>query len=262
MNDFLSQLSNEELSVLYSEVDRDTKAHSFCLFSCYNARDVEVLVKLDAKYKLMQLVNQMAHENTVPYLAILGTVRYVETGVMNRAHKVHNLICSDKVIPTEDNEKVEGAIVMTPLAGLHEWIGSVDLTSLYPSVDRSLNMSVETFIGQFVDEEKAWEGIKAKDDKQWEAKLGDQTISATGAEWHDYIRDENFAISAFGSIFDQNKPGMLSDTLTFWFEERIRLQTEKKKYAKLLKEARSSLGEIIDPELAKLLEAKGYAKAR
>lgn len=230
----LSLLSDMELLALYNQVDQETKQHSFVLFNTYNARDVEVLVHLDRKFKLMQLVNQMAHENTVPYLAVLGTVRYVETGVINRAKNVHNLVCTNKMVITEKNEKVEGAIVMTPQAGLHKFLASVDLTSLYPSTDRAMNMSGETFVGQFAEEELAWAGIRAKDSNLWTLNFDDHTSFAlSGSEWWQYLRDENFAVSAFGTVFDQNKPGMLSDTLTFWFEERKLLQAKKKHFAKL-----------------------------
>ncbi len=250
MDDFLSQLSDDELSSLYAEIDAETKQHAFCLFSVYNARDVEVLVKLDEKFKFMQLVNQMAHDNTVPLVAILGTVRYVETGIMNRAHNVHKLVVNDKFIPAEENEKVEGAIVMTPRAGLWKWLGSVDITSLYPSVIRALNMSRETFVGQFRGEEKAWEAIMAKTDEMLCFEFDDGTEEyATAAEWATFIFEGGYAISAFGTIFDQSKPGMVADTLTFWFEERKRLQKEKKKYAKLAKELHKTLGVELDKSI-------------
>jgi DNA polymerase elongation subunit (family B) len=235
----LANIAAEELDVPKLDYDGTLEQlynRDFVHFITYNARDVEVLVKLDQKFKLMQLVNQMAHENTVPFEAILGTVRYVETGIMNRAHQVHNLICTDKVIPDTENAKVEGAIVMTPLAGLHRWIGSVDITSLYPSVIRALNMSVETFIGQFTEEEKAWNGINARDDNLWCLDMPWGADTRTGAEWYDVLREMNWAISAFGTVFDQARPGMVADTLTFWFSERKRLQAEKKKYSKLAKE--------------------------
>lgn len=249
----LGNIAAEELDIPKLDYDGTLEQlyhRDFVHFVTYNARDVEVLVKLDLKFKLMQLVNQMAHENTVPFEAVLGTVRYVETGIINRAHNTHNLVCTDKVIPNEKNAKVEGAIVMTPLAGLHQWLGSVDITSLYPSVIRALNMSVETFIGQFVRPgesdpwdmteqlygEDAWNGINLKDSNKWRAETVLGELIMTGAEWHAFIRECGYALSAFGTIFDQSKPGMVADTLTFWFSERKRLQAEKKKYAKLAKE--------------------------
>jgi DNA polymerase elongation subunit (family B) len=236
----LANIAAEELDVPkldYPGTLEQLYNNDFAHFITYNARDVEVLVKLDVKFKLMQLVNQMAHENTVPFMAILGTVRYVETGITNRAHNVHNKIVLDKRMGTTKNKKVEGAVVMTPFAGLWEWLGSVDITSLYPSVIRALNMSIETFVGQFVDEEAAWAGIRKKDHNDWTLVMADDTtMTLTGAKWHEWLREMNCAVSAFGTVFDQNVSGMVADTLTFWFSERVRLNAEKKKYTKLAKE--------------------------
>ena len=36
----------------------------------------------------------------------------------------------------------------TPTKGIHDWIGSIDINSLYPSVIRALNMGPETIVGQ------------------------------------------------------------------------------------------------------------------
>ena len=41
-----------------------------------------------------------------------------------------------------------GAYVAFPKKGLHQWVGSMDLNSLYPSVFRALNMAPETVVGQ------------------------------------------------------------------------------------------------------------------
>jgi DNA polymerase elongation subunit (family B) len=235
--------------------------NDFAHFIVYNIRDVEVILNLERKYKFIQTVNQMAHENTVPFAAILGTVRYVETGITNRAHNVHKLIVTDKNMSDEENEKVEGAIVMTPRAGLWKWLGSIDIKSLYPSVMRALNMSTETFVGQFDDEERAWASVRARDAKSWICRLADgTTLEMTGAEWHTFIRENGIALSAFGTLFDQSKPGMLADTLTYWFNERIRLQAEKKKWAKEVSRLRTELGVTVDADTIIMLKSKGYDK--
>lgn len=231
----------------FKEVDIQLKDSSFLKFTAYNIHDVQMLVMLDDKFKFIQLVNQMAHDNTVPFESILGTVRYVETGIMNRAHNVHNLICNDKHIPETDNEKVEGAMVLTPLAGLHDWLASVDINSLYPSVIRALNMSRETFIGQFEEGEDAWRGVVAKDNVLYTLvydKFTPETKS--GAEWANVIKEANWAVSAFGTVFDQNMIGMVADTLTYWFSERKLMQAEKKKWAKEAKNLSNSLGVELD----------------
>lgn len=210
----------------------------FPRFTAYNFRDVSGLVDLDVKFKFIQLVNQMAHENCVLFADMLGTVKYVETGITVRAHDVHRLIVPDKHIMT-DGEKVEGALVLNPHIGLHSWVGSVDINSLYPSVIRALNISPEKFIGQFMEGETDWRGIMVHgDDAMHYLRFDDGEIfEATGSRWREIFREKKWAVSAYGTVFDQgNGLGLVPDTLAYWFAERKRLQAEKKKYTKLAKE--------------------------
>lgn len=211
--------------------------NDFAHFIAYNARDVEVLVKLDDKFKFIALVNQMAHENTCLFENMLGTVRYVETGITNRAHNVHKLIVADKKM-MNDGVPVEGALVLSPLVGLHEWLGSVDINSLYPSVMRALNISPEKYVGQFANGEDDWRGIHDMDD-ELHTLVDDhgESITMTGDEWWKALVDNGWVITAFGSVFDESTGlGIVPEAIEFWYSERKRLQAEKKKYTKLGKE--------------------------
>jgi DNA polymerase elongation subunit (family B) len=261
----LASIAADELKVAklaYPGTLEELYNNDFAHFITYNVRDVEILVKLDEKFKLMQLANQMAHENTVPFSSVLGTVRYVETGIVNRAHAVHHLIVTDRPAVSRASEKVEGALVLVPRAGLWDWIGSIDITSLYPSVIRALNLSIETFVGQFREEEEAWRGISQRSNKQFTCDLVDGPLRATGAEWADFVRETGYALSAFGTLFNQSRPGMVADALTYWFEERVRLQAEKKKFASLAQletdpEGKAELQKRVE-ELNLLQQTKKY----
>ena len=233
-DDDIANLSDDELLLLEKEVDDAVKHYSFIYWAAYNFRDVSGMVDLDNKFKFIQLVNQMAHENCVLFADLLGTVRYVETGIAVRAHNVHNMIVPDKR-PAIEEDKVEGALVLNPHIGMHEWIGSVDITSLYPSVIRSINISPEKFIGQFLNGEVDWREIMVEmDDKNHSLRFDDGEIfEARGSEWRNLFAERKWALSSYGSVFDQgNGLGIVPDTLTFWFAERKRLQAEKKKWAK------------------------------
>lgn len=210
--------------------------NEFPKFVAYNFRDTDGLLQLDEKFKFIALANQMAHENTVHFDAVLGTVGYVETGITNHAHNALKRIVHDKVIG--NNNKVEGAIVMTPQKGLHEWIGSIDLKSLYPNTIRSLNISPEMMVGQFDDGEDAWVGIKENSVKTFTLVLSNNTmISKSGEEWKAFLLDQKWAISAYGTVFDQSRGrGVVADILGFWYNERKRLQKEKKMWAKRAEE--------------------------
>lgn len=246
----LANIANDELSIPkldYEGTLEQLYNRDFAWFCLYNARDVEVLVKLDEKFKFIQMVNQMAHENTCLFGDMLGTVRYVETGITNRAHNVHGLIVADKKMMT-DGEKVEGALVLSPLVGLHRWLGSVDINSLYPSVIRALNISPEKFVGQFVSGanhspakfetagEADWRGIIEGDDLIHILRTDDgETFEGTGLEWQTILKEQKWVITAFGTVFDESSGlGIVADALTFWYDERKRLQAEKKKWGKEL----------------------------
>lgn len=278
----LANIANDELNIPkldYEGTLEQLYNNDFAWFCLYNARDVEVLVKLDEKFKFIQLVNQMAHENTCLFGDMLGTVRYVETGITNRAHHVHNTVVADKKMMT-DGEKVEGALVLSPKVGLHKWLGSVDINSLYPSVIRALNISPEKFIGQFVSGnvgdpvkyetagEADWRGIAEADDLIHVMQCDDgETFEATGAEWQKLLRDNKWVITAFGTVFDESTGlGVVADSLEFWYAERKRLQAEKKKWVKeierLEKQAKPAAeglveydGAYYDIETLKLLKA-------
>lgn len=285
----IKSLSDDELLALYKEKDQECLSHSFALFSGYNARDVDILVKINKKRKLIQLVNTMAHGNTCLFENLLGTVRYVETAIVNRAHHVHNLIVRDKNGLSSDGEIVDGALVLDTVPGLHEWLGSVDINSLYPSVIRALNISPEMIIGQFIsgncskdlksngrrfapennsqlpewkralvsrnfdrknpnrppdiggttDGEYDWAGIIEGDHLEHTLRLGEvgksqlgtdeDYLTFTGAEWLDVFGSQKWAISAYGTVFDQSRGlGIISAALEAWYSERKELQAQKK----------------------------------
>lgn len=265
----------------------DLYRNEFQKFVAYNIIDVVLVKQIDDKFRFVNLINQMAHENTVKFAAILGTTKYIDTGITNYAINKLNLRVKDN--PTGSHGKVEGAIVLTPNVGLHEWVGSVDINSLYPSVIRSLNLSPEKVVGQFdtiqtqteVEEdpilgpllkqsakknndtdgfimacarERDWAGIVAKDNKPHTLHLEDGTsLTYTGEEWNQFLREMNWAISAFGTVLDQSgSVGIVAQVLGFWYTERKRLQKELKVWKKKL-ESLEIEGISLDEEMLKEL---------
>jgi DNA polymerase elongation subunit (family B) len=261
--------------------------NEFAKFVCYNARDVDILVKINKKRKLFSLVNTMAHENTCLFENLMGTVRYVETAIVNRAHHIHNKIVRDSVV-RQGGDVVDGALVLDPFAGLWEWLGSVDINSLYPSVIRALNISPEMIIGTFIsgncsdllktngshfvpqannqlprwkadlvrrnfdrknpnrspnasmptNGEYDWAGIMEGDSFDHTLQLtsdaarmlgyDDTEITATGAEWLEIFKVNKWALSAYGTVFDQSRGlGIIAAALEAWYAERKEFQKQK-----------------------------------
>jgi DNA polymerase elongation subunit (family B) len=80
-------------------------------------------------------------------MTTMGAVAVTEQAIINDAH------ARGMVVPNRKNRDGEsttaaGAYVAYPKKGLHDWIGAIDINSLYPSVIRALNMGPETVVGQ------------------------------------------------------------------------------------------------------------------
>jgi len=122
----------------------------FKSFIEYNRQDTMLLVKIHNKLKFLELANQLAHENTVLLPTVMGSVAMIEMAIMNEAHE-RGLVVPDKkrkVENAQDVQQAAGAYVATPKRGVHEWVGAVDINSLYPSAIRALNMAPETIVAQ------------------------------------------------------------------------------------------------------------------
>lgn len=233
----------------------------FMKFLEYNIHDTRLLIKLEAKFKYIELANQMVHEATVNFKDIFGSVHIIDSAITNYAHKELNVKVNDRV-SRPDGDPVEGAIVMTPVPGFYKWIGAVDINSLYPNTIRSLNLSPEKIIGQLQNYEADWRAFAAGMDGDPAAlettvkALLDGEPEPIDIEIRDLIDlcvKSKFAISGYGTILDQNSIGVLPSILGYWFNGRKDMQADKKKYATLaetlLKEGKAK----TDPEY---LEAK------
>ena len=235
----LKAIAEEELDNLekieYDGTLENLYNDDFNFFLRYNIRDTEILDKLDAKFKYIELANEVTHANTTTLDACMGSVRLIDTGIINYCHyELH------RIVPDRKNKvgpKIEGALVLNPKVGLHEWIGSVDINSLYPSTMRSLNISPEKIIGQFtnltgimqIDGEANWIGISNRDSCMHTLYFEDGSHAEySGAEWYEILKAKKWAISAFGTVFDQgNGQGVIPGLLTSWYAERKTLQKLK-----------------------------------
>ena len=110
----------------------------------YNIQDVEIVDRLEDKMKLIELCLTMAYDAKVNYTDVLGTVRYWDVLIYNYL-KEKNIVIPQKT----ENEKsgmYEGAYVKDPIVGMHQWVVSFDLNSLYPHLIMQYNISPETLI--------------------------------------------------------------------------------------------------------------------
>lgn len=235
----LEAISNEllpdlpKLTYEGSLADQYNKNYNF--FLRYNIRDTECLRGFEEKLGYVALANQMYHSSTGLYKNILGVIKTAEYSIMNYCHKTLNVVCNDsKDVDMLMNDHADGALVLSPKIGFHKWIGSIDINSLYPSAIRSLNISPETIIGQFVNEEQDYKDIAIGSSETSHTLLleDNDRLTKTAKEWRTYLKSRKWAISGFGTVFDQNKLGVIPAILAEWYSLRKEYQATQKKAEK------------------------------
>jgi len=147
--DFIGEMEVGENKTQYEGTLDQLYNKDFKRFIEYNRQDTMLLVKIHNKLKFLDLANALAHENTVLLPTVMGSVAMIEMAIMNEAH-ARGMVVPDKQRKegTSDGQQAAGAYVATPKKGIHEWVGAVDINSLYPSAIRALNMAPETIVGQ------------------------------------------------------------------------------------------------------------------
>jgi DNA polymerase elongation subunit (family B) len=254
--DAIGEYELDEKKIQYEGTLDTLYNQDFEKFIAYNRQDVALLDKLDRKLKFMDLANQLAHENTVLLPTTMGAVAVTEQAIINHAHK-QNLIVPNRT-RHEGNTAAAGAYVAFPKRGMHDWIGAIDINSLYPSAIRALNMGPETIVGQLrpimtdqyindkINLEKksfadAWENMfgtleytavmeRRKDVNitvDWEPSGSDVL---TAREVHDLVfaSGQQWILSANGTIFKYDAKGIIPDLLETWYAERKVMQAKKK----------------------------------
>jgi DNA polymerase elongation subunit (family B) len=122
--------------------------NDFKTFIEYNRNDCKLLDDLDKKLKFLDLANTLAHECTVLLQTTMGAVAVTEQAIINEAHRRNMQVPNRTKMDEREDNSAAGAYVAYPKEGIHDWIGSLDINSLYPSAIRALNMGPETIIGQ------------------------------------------------------------------------------------------------------------------
>lgn len=229
-DDELTTISDDELLTTYREVDADTKLYSFAKFCRYNLRDTEILEGFEQKLGYVELANQMCHLSTGLFAHVNGTLKLAELALVNYCHHSLKRVVNNFEKP-EIDRAIDGALVLLPQIGLHDYVGSVDINSLYPSAIRSINISPETIRGQFegcaLDAHEIVKGSVRKLTLILEDEDKSE-VTKTAAEWRALFSKNKWAVSGYGTVFDQSKPGFIPSLLAEWYAMRKDYQAKKK----------------------------------
>ena len=202
------------------ETFKEWYTNDYQSFVDYNIVDVELVDELEKKLKLIELCITMAYNAKVNYEDIYSQVRTWDCLIYNHL-KTKNIIPPLKQ-KSKGSTDLVGAYVKDPQVGMHEWVVSFDLNSLYPHLIMQYNISPETIINSQSD---------LKIDKLLDKKYN---LSK--------LKDNNIAIAANGTMYKTDKQGFLPEMLEKEYNDRV-------KYKKLMIQAQQEYQQTKNKKL-------------
>ncbi len=175
----------------------------------YNIRDVELVDRLEEKMGLITLALTMAYKGGVNYGDTFGTTAIWDSIIYRELN-------SNKIAIPQNKDKFKseypGGYVKDPQVGLHEWVVSFDLNSLYPNLIVQYNMSPETIVGKGTD----LAGVKNYLDMFEESDTDKPLLAGPNGS--------NVAVAANGVGFSKEKQGVLPKIIIEYYDERASIK--------------------------------------
>ena len=196
--DHIAHVELGENKLDYSEVETLHQLYKldYEKFIDYNIKDVELVNKLEDKMKLIDMALAIAYDAKVNYGDVFTQVRMWDVLIHNWLYD-RNIAIPPKE-RKEKNAQYAGAYVKDPQVGMHEWVMSFDLNSLYPHLIMQYNISPDTFV------EEEFESVTV------EELLDGKSVHRDG-----------LCMAANGRFFDRTKQGFLPEMMDKMYSDRV-----------------------------------------
>ena len=198
----------------------------------YNLVDVQLVVDMERKLQFVDLCRGICHAGHVPYEDFVYSSKFLE-GAMLCYLKRKNIVAPNKpadrqemmqALRDNEQEKFIGAYVKAPIVGKYEWIYDLDLTSLYPSIIMTTNISPETKVAKISN----WDAQKFMKGEIDTFFIGEKTI--TKENLRKLLDESKYTVSSNGVLYTTDKVGCIPAILDLWFDQRVEFRKLEKKY--------------------------------
>ena len=171
----------------------------------YNIKDVEIVKKLDDKMKLLDLVITIAYESKINFEDVFSPVKTWEIIIYNYL-KQQNIAIPNKKKGQSGNRTIEGGYVKDPEVGMHKWVVSFDLNSLYPHLIQQYNISPET-VSKDETLLKYSGGVEGLLNQKFNTK---------------YLKGYDVTLTPNGQHFTRKKQGFLPKLMKKMYDDRVK----------------------------------------
>ena len=149
--------------------------------------------------KLLELVITLAYESKINFEDVFSPVRTWDAIIYNFLKRKNIIIPQQE--EQDERKEIIGAYVKEPQAGLHKWVMSFDLNSLYPHLIQQYNISPETKCGM--------------EDEITVDKLLTQELDTT------FLKDKKQCMTPNGQCFTNQFKGFLPQLMEDMYNERV-----------------------------------------
>lgn len=231
----------------YSEYENllDLYKNDFQKFIEYNIHDCALVERIDDKLKLLELVYALSYDAKVNFADALTSVRLWDV-------IIHNYLLERRVVvpqfaPSANEVNIVGGHVKDPKLGLHHWMVSFDLNSLYPHLIMQYNISPETYAGCI-------HKITPDDDKE---RIVTNILDGEFNSYDEY--KEHFAITANYGLYKKKKQGFLPALMEKMYVDRTVYKNQmidaKKEYEKTKSmELQKEVARLHNMQMAKKIQ--------
>lgn len=222
--DYIASVELGKQKIQHDEYEnfKDFYQQDYPKYIAYNIEDTVLIDELETKLKLIELTMTVAYQAHVNYEDVISQVRSWDTLIYNWLLRKHIVI--PQKVHMSKGEQYAGAYVHDPRPSRYWWVISYDVTSLYPSIIRALNIGIET----------------KKKVKNIGAKVRDMlTVSEDFKDHFETAKEHNCTYSTNGIFYSKDHKSFYSEMITKLFDDRV----EYRKQAKVCKDNGDKLGE-------------------
>lgn len=204
--DYIASVELGEKKLDYTEYEsiQEFYQKNFQKFIEYNIKDVKLVEQLDNKLQLMKLAVSLAYSAGVNFSDVFSQVKTWDVIIYNYLAKRNIIIPSKK--KSRKDEQYIGAYVKEPIVGMHKWVVSFDLNSLYPHLIMQYNISPETLTA---------DGMRGTVSPDGIMKNGE--VSNTYLENN---KSKDLSTAANGTTYVRNRRGFLPDLMNEMYKDR------------------------------------------
>ena len=198
------ELGEKKLDYTEYESIQEFYQKNFQKFIEYNIKDVKLVEQLDNKLQLIKLAVSLAYSAGVNFSDVFSQVKTWDVIIYNYLAKRNIIIPSKK--KSRKDEQYIGAYVKEPIVGMHKWVVSFDLNSLYPHLIMQYNISPETLTA---------DGMRGTVSPDGIMKNGE--VSNTYLENN---KSKDLSTAANGTTYVRSRRGFLPDLMNEMYKDR------------------------------------------